>query len=87
MSTESVNQSILATQDCDAELEDTVCRQLGDSGHPGLRGIGVRVDSEYVVLSGTVGSYYLKQVAQETARQACPEHRVFNQLDVPLRSR
>lgn len=65
-----------------AELQDTVCQQLGHSGHHGLRRVEVQVDNQRVVLSGTVGSYYLKQVAQETARQVCPERRVHNRLDV-----
>ena len=84
MSIDTGADSILSQRLGNSKLEDTVCQRLGHSGHRGLRRVEVHVDNQRVVLSGTVGSYYLKQVAQETARQACPERRVHNQLDVTV---
>ncbi|MGI9471201.1 MAG: BON domain-containing protein [Rubripirellula sp.] len=86
MSIESGTDSISSKRLDNAELVDSVCQRLGHSGHRGLRCVEVQVDNQRVVLSGTVGSYYLKQVAQETARQACPQHRVHNRLDVTVKN-
>ncbi len=63
-------------------LQQAIAARLGDCGHPGLRRVHVIVDNQRVVLSGTVSSYYMKQMAQETARQACPTRKVYNDLDV-----
>jgi len=47
-----------------------------------LRGVTVAVDKKCVVLTGTVHSYYHKQVAQETALRTCPGLKVYNEVDV-----
>lgn len=74
------------TMSCDgtpnAQLRTAVFESLGLAGHRGLRGVQVDVEDDRVVLSGTVSSYYLKQMAQETARQVCPGRKVYNGLDV-----
>jgi len=64
------------------ELQDVIAQRLGHCGHPGLRRVSVVVDNQRVILSGTVASYYMKQMAQETARQACPGRKVYNDVDV-----
>jgi osmotically-inducible protein OsmY len=61
------------------QLQQEVSQQLG---HHGLRRINIVVDNHRIILSGTVHSYYMKQIVQETARNACPELRVCNDVDV-----
>lgn len=72
-----------ATATCDgphnAQLQDEVAKELL---HHGLRRVNVMVDGRRVVLSGTVNSYYMKQIAQETARKTCPEMQLYNDVDV-----
>lgn len=63
-------------------LQKTIAESLCSSGHPSLRRIEVVVENDCVVLSGTVTSFYMKQIVQETARQACPSRRVYNDVDV-----
>ena len=60
-------------------LGDAIAKSLV---HSGLRRVSVEVDDQRIVLSGTVSSFYLKQVAQETARQTCPSRQVYNDVDV-----
>lgn len=47
-----------------------------------LRQIRVDVTQEQILLSGSVASYYIKQVAQETARQACCFRKIRNKITV-----
>ena len=65
----------------DEQIQATLCERLG-SGHRMLRAVHVRVDPEGIRLSGSVPTFYLKQIAQETARQVCPNRRVYNELIV-----
>ncbi len=55
---------------------------FGDSAHRGLRRVHACVRDGRVLLSGTVSSYYLKQMAQEQARQACPNLKLSNDVVV-----
>lgn len=68
-----------------AALQNDVTELLEHSAHLGLRKVHVSVDNEAIVLTGTVPSYYLKQVAQETARQLCTDRRLSNDLAVTER--
>jgi osmotically-inducible protein OsmY len=63
-------------------LKLAVAERLEDSGHLWLRGINVEVDNQHVILSGTVPSYYMKQLAQETVRDTCPNRQLTNALSV-----
>lgn len=72
----------LSDQSQNDDLQNVIAQRLGHCGHPGLRRVSVVVDDQRVILSGTVPSYYMKQMAQETARQACPSRKVYNDLDV-----
>jgi len=55
---------------------------FGDGAYRGLRGVQVTVEHDRVLLSGTVSSYYLKQMAQERVRQACPDAKLSNDVIV-----
>lgn len=63
-------------------LADRIERALRTAGYGPLRGIQVTVDARLVILGGRVPSYYLKQVAQETALTVPGTHQVRNDLDV-----
>ena len=63
-------------------VQDVIARRLDETGHHELRQIRVEVAEGRIVLSGSVPSYFLKQMAQETARQAYPDCKVDNDLRV-----
>jgi osmotically-inducible protein OsmY len=67
---------------CNARLEQELSDRLRRAGHFELRRVSVAVDDDRVVLSGTLPSFYMKQIAQETARKVCPDRRVYNDLAV-----
>ena len=61
---------------------DSVAEALLANGHPELRQLTV-IETEFEVeLAGRVSSYYLKQVAQETAREAIAGRRLVNRIVV-----
>jgi hypothetical protein len=61
---------------------DSVAEALLANGHPELRQLTV-IETEFEVeLAGRVSSYYLKQVAQETAREAIAGRRLNNRVVV-----
>lgn len=65
-----------------ASRVDSVSEALLANGHPELRQLTV-IESEFEVeLAGRVSSYYLKQVAQETAREAIAGRRLVNRVVV-----
>lgn len=53
-----------------------------DSGHPTLSRLSVAAQSDEIVLSGQVPTFYLKQLAQTIAVQVCGPHRISNQTTV-----
>lgn len=59
-----------------------VASRLAASGYPALRAIHCRSHDGVMILSGTVSSYYLKQIAQTVAAQADTVSQVDNQLKV-----
>jgi hypothetical protein len=58
---------------------DQVLRQ---SALPALRKLCVEETEEAVVLTGSVSSYYLKQLAQETVMPVLGERALFNRVKV-----
>lgn len=61
---------------------DQVASRLAASGYPSLRNVQCEVSEDVMVLSGTVSSYYLKQMAQTVAGQTDGVGRVKNRLQV-----
>lgn len=57
--------------------------QLLKSSNPELRRVRVQESDESIVLRGTVSSYYLKQLAQESMRPVAEGRRIVNLLEVP----
>ena len=49
---------------------------------PALRRVAVVQTDAEVILTGTVASYYLKQLAQETVLPLCEKRRLINRVEV-----
>ena len=58
---------------------------LLQSSNPELRRVRVSESAESIVLKGTVSSYYLKQLAQESVKAGAEGRRVVNQIVVRRR--
>jgi hypothetical protein len=62
-----------------------VAARLRRSGHPYLYGVKCQALDGSIVLSGTVPTFHLKQVAHALALHTPGVHRVENRLDVTCR--
>lgn len=82
------SRSLSAVADgADAPADDQfVCQQaqksLRATGHAELREVHCRISAGIIVLRGTVGSYYLKQLAQAVVVQVDGVLAVANAIDV-----
>ena len=65
------------------QIRSEVSKGLARWGASGMGGVTVEVDDDRILLTGTVPSYFMKQMAQEAARRACAGRRVYNELVVP----
>lgn len=66
----------------DRHLAERVERALRARGYWTLFAVRVLVDARVVILEGKVGSFFLKQLAQETALAVPGAHQIRNELDV-----
>ena len=57
-------------------------RRLAACPYAALKNISCRTDNGALVLRGRVGSFYLKQLAQEIVRKAEGVSKIINQLKV-----
>lgn len=55
---------------------------LRRAGYSQLRQIQLSAERQGIVMRGTVDSFYLKQMAQEIAREAAAGWRIYNSLKV-----
>ncbi len=67
---------------CDDQLLHRLNRAFVASGQPGIQRIHVSVHEGLVALRGTVGTYYQKQLAQETARRVHGVEALTNEIVV-----
>lgn len=75
--------ALLLTQGLeDQHLAERVERALRAGGHRALHAVRVSVRTRVVFLDGRVCSYYLKQLAQETALAVPGAHQICNDLNV-----
>lgn len=81
-SNDSPSGGRLSTISAQTRLIQTVRLALRRSGHAELRNAEISADQQAVTISGRVPTFYLKQVAQELAKVAAPEHQIRNELDV-----
>jgi hypothetical protein len=58
---------------------------LGQSPQQQLRNLVVQETQDEIVISGTVPTYYLKQLAQETVRPVLGPRRLSNRIRVATR--
>lgn len=59
-----------------------IIQLFADSPYHELRQVRVLVTSEEISLTGTVPSFFIKQVAQETARQESAVRKIHNDIRV-----
>ena len=64
------------------ELNHRVRLCLSTATHAVLRGLVVEVNQQTVILSGTVGTFYEKQLAQEIVRHVAGVRQVVNLVQV-----
>jgi hypothetical protein len=72
----------LATESCHARLAHDIRIALRRSGHAELRGVEIAVKEALVVITGSVPTFYLKQLSQEVTRTIAPDLEVRNDLQV-----
>ena len=58
---------------------------IAGSPLPEVRRVSVSTTDDHVTLTGTVSTYYLKQLAQETVRSGVRNRRLVNRLVVSSR--
>ena len=66
----------------DAEKVQVFRDAIDNTRHRGLSGLRIKLADHSVLLSGTVSSYYLKQVAQESIRPYAIGLTIRNELKV-----
>lgn len=64
------------------ELKHRVRLCLSTATHAVLRGLVVEANEQTVILSGTVGTFYEKQLAQEIVRHVASVRQVVNLVQV-----
>ena len=63
-------------------LDRQVLTALEQNPHTARRNLHLETERGRVTLRGQVGSYYLKQMAQEVVRHVDGVHEIANELDV-----
>jgi hypothetical protein len=63
-------------------VQSRATQVLQDSGHPALRALYVEESDDALIIKGSVSSYYLKQLAQETLKAIRGPRQVVNQVEV-----
>ena len=65
---------------------DAVRAVLVAGPSPELRRVHVDATAEYLILTGSVSSFYMKQLAQETVRCKCAGRKMLNCIGVRVTS-
>jgi osmotically-inducible protein OsmY len=63
-------------------VRSAALRALRQSAHPALRRLSVEETDNALVIKGSVPSYYLKQLAQETVKAISGDRQLVNQVQV-----
>jgi len=61
---------------------DAVWAVLAAGPSPELRRLHLDCTAEHLILTGSVSSYYVKQLAQETVRSKCGGRKILNCIGV-----
>ncbi len=64
------------------QVHDAIVQLMELSPHHELRQIHIDISDQQILLTGIAPSYFIKQMAQETARQACPVRKMHNRIKV-----
>jgi len=75
-------QQLKFVSDRDRRMHAAARELLSNSKYRGLRQLDCRVSGGVVEISGTVGSFYLKQLAQSAMLQLDPSASVRNLVEV-----
>jgi hypothetical protein len=62
-----------------------IVQALRQRNIPALRRVSVEETETTIVLKGTVPSYYMKQLAQESVLSLCGQRRLVNRVEVSAR--
>jgi osmotically-inducible protein OsmY len=65
-----------------SELEEKVFQRLSRQHYPALRKLSINVDLGKVVVSGTVGSFYERQLATNLVRQVAGVDQLTDEITV-----
>jgi osmotically-inducible protein OsmY len=63
-------------------IRSEAIKALRHSAHPALRRLSVEETDTTLVIKGSVSSYYLKQLAQETLKGVRGKRKVINEVQV-----
>ena len=63
-------------------IRDVIFERFEQSPYHELRHLDVVVSTDQIALSGIVPTFFIKQVAQETAKQACSHRQIQNLIRV-----
>lgn len=66
------------------DIKSTVKDAFKQSPIHGLRDLDIEQDGESILISGKVGSFYQKQLAQEVVRHISPLVQIVNSVEVEL---
>jgi hypothetical protein len=72
----------LSADSARARLTHDLRLALRRAGHAELRRVDVAIDGDGVRITGSVPSFYLKQLSQELARSVAPRYQIRNELAV-----
>jgi osmotically-inducible protein OsmY len=75
-------ESPLVTSGCDQRIEDAIQAALAASGYPAIGALKCEVVEGTIVLSGTVSSFYLKQLAQSVVLRLEAAQFLHNRVEV-----
>ena len=85
--TTSSDARCVSAESARAILAHDVRLAIRRSGHAELRNVDVAIDGERLRITGSVPTFYLKQLSQEFARSIAPGYQIRNELDVLCRAR
>lgn len=78
----SLSVAIFPSKTADADIERRVVAYLGSRNRRSFRRLNVESQDGVVTLTGQLGTYYERQVAQETARRVAGVLRVIDGIQV-----
>ena len=69
-------------EDSRHDLSDLLSNALARNPYFANRNVRIELQEDEIVLKGSVNTYYLKQLAQESVRSLKPTERIRNEIEV-----